>query len=263
MFPRRVCRSHEIGGVKVDVNGFLKAVGSVSGSWSLAAYAIAAVIAIFNVAVSNRRKTPTNSLIWGLVVIICILGLAPTVANAYLKHLESEALTVYRVRTLVLDPEHVPVSGATLRTTASNETTQTFQGIGIVAVYRATMPANGRVTIYADLDSAFLHGHTDLELAKDPNPSATIQLRANGNADVSGLVEDNAGHAVSGATVTVLGGESSLTDANGTFVVKTSAAVGQQVRLHVEKVGYHAVDQDHPAGREPVTIVLVRIKRSK
>jgi hypothetical protein len=162
-----------------------------------------------------------------------------------------------------LDTEHVPVSGATLRTTASNETTQTFQGIGIVAVYRATMPANGKVTIYADLDSAFLHGHTDLELANDPNPSVTIELKANGNAAVSGFVEDNAGHAVSGATVTVLGGESSLTTPNGTFAVKTSAAVGQQVRLHVEKIGYQAVDQDHPAGREPVTIVLVRIKRTK
>ena len=247
----------------MNITGFLKAIGSVSGSWSLAAYAIAAIIAVLNVSVSNRRKTPTNSVIWGLVVIICILGVAPTLSNAYLKHLEAQALTVYRVRTLVLDTEHVPVSGATLRTTASNETTQTFQGIGIVAVYRATMPANGKVTIYADLDSAFLHGHTDLELANDPNPSVTIELKANGNAAVSGFVEDNAGHAVSGATVTVLGGESSLTTPNGTFEVKTSAAVGQQVRLHVEKIGYQAVDQDHPAGREPVTIVLERIKRTK
>lgn len=247
----------------MDVNGFLKALGSVSGSWSLAAYAIAAIIAILNVSISRRSKAPTNSLVWALVVIICILGLAPIVANAYLQHLEAEALTVYRVRTLVLDTEHVPVSGATLRTTASNETTQTYQGIGIIAIYRATMPENGRVTIYADLDSAFLHGHTELELVKDPNPSVTIELKANGNADVSGLVEDNAGHAVSGATVTVLGGESSSTTQNGTFVVKTNASVGQQVRLHVEKIGYNTVDQDHPAGREPVTIVLVRIKRTK
>ena len=243
--------------------GFLKAIASVSSGWSLAAFAIAAIIAVLNLFVKGHRKALTNSIVWAAVVIICVLGLAPIVANVYLKHLEADALTVYRVRTLVLDPERVPVSGATLRTTASNETTQTVQGIGIVAVYRTTMPANGKVTIYADLDSAFLHGHTDLELATDPNPSVTIELKANGNAAVSGLVEDNAGHAVSGATVTVLGGESSLTTPNGTFAVKTSAAVGQQVRLHVEKVGYHAVDQDHPAGREPVTIVLVRIKRTK
>jgi hypothetical protein len=247
----------------VDLKDFLKAIGSISSSWSLAAYAIAAVIAILNVSASQHRKAPTNSIIWALAVIICILGLAPTVANAYLSHLAAQALTVYRVRTLVLDPEHVPVSGATLRTTASNETTQTFQGVGIVAVYRATMPADGKVSIYADLDSAFLHGHTDVQLANDPNPSMTIELKANGNATVSGLVEDNAGHSVPGATVTALGGESGVTTPNGTFSVKTNAAAGQQVRLHVEKDGYRAVDQDHPAGREPVTIVIEKIKRTR
>jgi hypothetical protein len=243
--------------------GFLKAIASVSSGWSLAAFAIAAIIAVINLFVKGRRNVIPNSIVWAAAVIICILGLAPIAANAYLKHLEAQALTVYRIRTLVLDLEHVPLSGATLRTTASNETTETFQGIGIVAVYRATMPADGKVTIYADLDSAFLHGHTDLELAKDPNPSVIIELKANGKAAVSGLVEDNSGHAVPGATVTVPGGESSLTTSNGTFAVKTNAAFGQQVRLHVEKSGYDAVDQYHPAGPEPVTIVLVKIKRTK
>jgi hypothetical protein len=247
----------------VDASGFLKTVGSINSSWSLAAYAIAAFLSFINVSLSRRRGTSTSTVIWAFVVIICVLGLAPTIANAYLKHLESQSLTVYRIRTLVLDPERIPVSGASLRTTASNETTQTLQGIGIVAVYRATMPADGKVTINADLDSAFLHGHADIQLAKDPNPSLTIELKATTNAFVSGLVEDSVGHAISGATVTVLGGESSLTTATGTFAVKTNAAAGQQVRLHVEMVGYRAVDQDHPAGREPVTIILEKIKRHR
>jgi hypothetical protein len=112
----------------MDIGGFLNAIAHVSSSWSIAAYSTAAVLAVLNVIASRRRRAPTNSLIWGIVVVICILGLAPTLANAYLERLKILG-AVYRVRTLVVDAQHVPVSGATLRTTASNETTLTNQGI--------------------------------------------------------------------------------------------------------------------------------------
>ena len=243
----------------MDFSPFLNVVASVNNVWSFTAYAITAILVVANLSFIRQRKGGTSSVVWAFAVIICVLGLVPTLANAYLRHLDS--LSVYRVRTLVLDPEHVPVSGATLRTTASNETTQTSQGIGIVSVYRGTMPSDGKVTIYADFESAFLHGRTDVQLGADPNPSVTIDLKANNNAMISGLVEDKGGLAVPGARVTVLAGESTLTAPDGTFTVKTAAAIGQQVRLHVEKVGYNAVDQDHPAGRDPVTIVLTKIKR--
>jgi hypothetical protein len=130
------------------------------------------------------------------------------------------------------------------------------------------MPADGKVRIYADLDSDFLHGSTELQLANDPNPSVSIEVKSNPDAVVTGLVEDELGAAVAGAAVSVLGGETGVTSANGSFTLKTNAAVGKQVRLHTEKAGYNPVDQDHPAGREPVTIVLVhkraaRRKRAK
>jgi len=242
----------------VTIPDFLKAIGSVSGSWSLAAYSIAAVLAIGNLVVSRSRKESPNSIIWGIVAVICVLGLTPTIANAYLERLRIIG-AVYRIRTTVLSPEHFPVSGAILHTTASNQTTETSQGIGEVTVPRATMPADGKITIYADLDAQFLHGHADIQLANDPNPSVSIELRASGDAVISGLVEDSAGHAVPDATVSVLGGASGVTAANGTFKLTTNAAAGQMVRLHVEKKGYPAVDQDHPAGRDPATIVLTRV----
>lgn len=80
---------------------------------------------------------------------------------------------------------------------------------------------------------------------------------------VSGLVADERHHAVPDATVTVLGGESGQTQANGTFSLKTNASVGQEVRIHVERPGYEAVDQEHPAGREPVTITLDHVSSNK
>lgn len=246
----------------MNIKGFLDAIASVSSTWTIAAYSIAAVLAVLNAISSRRKRTPANSVIWGVVVVICVLGLAPTIANAYLERLKIVG-AVYRVRTVVVDAQHVPISGATLRTTASNETTQTDQGIGQVSIPRATMPGDGKVTIYADLDSEFLHGHADIQLAEDLNPSITIEVKAVGNAVVSGLVEDNAGHALAGAAVSVLGGESTITSANGAFTVKTNSPLGQQVRLHVEKAGYQPIDQDHPAGREPATIVLLRTTKSR
>ena len=242
----------------MDLNGFLKAITSVSGPWTLAAYSIAAVLAVGNLAVSRGRKSPPSSIVWGLVVVVCVLGLVPTLANAYLEHERIVIGAVYHVRVLVVNPQQVPVSGAILRTTASNETTETNQGIGQITIPRATMPADGKITIYADLGSEYLHGQTLFQLKDDLNPSIRIELKANGDAVISGFVEDNTSHAVAGATVSVLGGSSGVTDRNGIFTLKANAAVGQPVRLHVEKDGYEAVDQDHPAGREPATIVLNR-----
>ncbi|HMJ86206.1 MAG TPA: carboxypeptidase-like regulatory domain-containing protein, partial [Vicinamibacterales bacterium] len=80
--------------------------------------------------------------------------------------------------------------------------------------------------------------------------------KATRDATVAGLVQDDSGKAVAGATVSVVGGESGETSATGSFLLKTNAAAGQVVRLHAEKRGYATVDQDHPAGREPVTIIL-------
>ena len=242
---------------------FLKTVASVKSDISLVAFAISAVLAVVYLYLLRTRqgKSSGNVIIWLGIGAIFFLGLAPFLANAYLRSIDT--LSVYRIRVLVLDSQHVPISGATLRTTASNETTETSQGVGIVSVYRATMPADGKVTIFADLEAAFLHGQSGITLSKDPNPSLMIELKSNTNALVSGIVEDAAGHAIAAAMVTVLGGDSTQTASNGTFTVKTNAAVDQQVRLHIEKTGYTSIDQYHPAGREPVTIMLVNAKHKQ
>ena len=245
----------------MDITGFLKAIASVRGSWSLAAFAISALLAVVNVAVGRRRGVPTNSIVWGVVVVICVLGLAPTMAQAYLKRLEI-VRAVYLVRVIVVDSQNVPVSGATIKTTVSSETTTSNQGIAQISIPQATMPRDGKITIYADLDSACAHGHSDIRLANELNPQVSVSISASNNAVVSGLVEDAAGGTITGATVSVLGGETTVTAPDGRFTVKANTCVGQQVRLHAQKVGYQSVDQYHPAGPEPATIVLRRAKGS-
>jgi hypothetical protein len=52
------------------------------------------------------------------------------------------------------------------------------------------------------------------------------------------------------------GEEAVTTSTDGSFVLPAHAAIGQSVRLHVEKEGYVPVDQYHPAGDEPAVIIL-------
>jgi hypothetical protein len=255
----------------VDLKDLIGAVAQVNSAWSIAAFAIAATLGVLKTVLASpgasRRGGKTappsmlaSSLVWPTVFVICFLGVLPILANTYLESLkirqQGDLGAVYRVRVTALDARGNPVAGATLRTTASNETTVTSQDTAVVAIPKATLPADGKVTIFADLDSAFLHGRTDLQLSADFNPSVTIDLKPSRDATVTGLVEDDNGRAIGGATVSVLGGESDESSANGSFTLRTDTAVGQIVRLHVEKPGYRAVDQEHPAGREPVTIVL-------
>jgi hypothetical protein len=246
------------------------AIAQVNSIWSIAAFAIAATLGVLKVVLGARGKTRgrggpaagslDHSLVWPVVFVIGFLGALPILANTYLEtakiRQQADGTAVYRIRVTVLDPRGVPLAGARLRTTASNETTITSEDAAIVAIPKVMLPADGKVTIFADLESAFLHGRRDLQLAADPNPSTTITLESARDATVTGLVEDDEGRAIAGATVNVLGGESGATSANGGFTLKANAATGGIVRLHVEKSGFRAVDQEHPAGGEPVTIVL-------
>jgi len=245
---------------------FLRAVAHVNSGWSIAAFAIAAILGLLNRLLGSssaiRRRghgAPpilANALVWPLVAAICFLGALPIVANTYLESLRVRGGEFYRIRVIVVGAEGNPVSGAMLRTNASNETTDTSQGTAVVTIPRALVPQDGKITIFADLDDAFLHGRADVQLGADLNPAITITTTSARDALINGLVQDDLGRAIAGATVNVVGGDSGTTSPTGSFTLKAGAAIGQMVRVHAEKTGYAAVDQYHPAGRAPVTIVL-------
>lgn len=250
----------------MDGKDFVGSIANVNSAWSLAAFAISAVLVVLNRMVASPdaerrrgKKAPavvSTRIALPLVAVIVLLGVLPLLADTYLKALDIKGDDIYRLRVTVLDPQGSPIDGATLRTTASNETTMTSQNTAVVAIPRGAVPADGAVSIFADLESAFLHGRTDVQLGDELNPPVTITLAAAPTAIVTGLVQDDVGRAVAGATVTVVGGESGVTSAAGTFTLKAGGAAGQVVRLHAEKLGHAPADQDHPAGTDPVTIVL-------
>lgn len=253
------------------MKGLIEAIAHVSSFWSFAACVLAVILAALKVilatpTVVRRRGAPAppalaSAVMWPIVLILFLFGFVTIAAHTYIRtqeiNLERQKLAggIYRVRVIVVDQRGNPVVGATLRTTASGETTTTYQGIAEVSLPKVTLPVDGRITIFADLDSAFLHGRTELKLANDFSPSVTIVLGRSLDATVTVLVEDENGLCIDGATVLILGGDSGTTNANGTFTLKANAATGQIVRIHVQKSGYTAVDRDIAAG-DALTLTL-------
>ena len=253
----------------MEVSEFLKAIGNVNSIWSIAAFTMAAVLALMNLYLRNPskadsgddKKVPAGSLttrniVWAGVGIICIMGLAPIAANAYLETQHAKVLSVYHIRAIVVDEKNIPITGAHLRTAASSETSTTSDGDGAITIARGSLPADGKITIFADKESAYLHGSAAIQLGNDPNPTVFIHAQRDSSAAVTGMVEDGSGHAIQGAVVSLAGGSSTQTSETGNFTLVAHAAPGQPVTLHIEKKGYQPVDQMHLAGSDAAVVVL-------
>lgn len=236
--------------------GLLKTAAGISNQWSLAAFAIAAILYFI---LKRRGKIP--AIAWACIAAIVILGLTPILASVYVQRagIADQAAAIYRVRVTVLHPRQTPVDDAKVWSSAGGEPKKVAGGWQF-DIPAASKPADGKLAVYASVASAFLTGKHDLQLADDRNPSITIQLARDTSATVRGIVVDGAGDAIAGARVSVVGYESEavVTQAGGNFLLPAHAASGQQVQLHTEKAGYAAATQFHPAGDEPATLVLDR-----
>ena len=221
----------------------------VSNQWSLAAFAIAAILYFV---LKRRGKVP--AIAWACIVAILLIGLAPILASVY-----AGKNAIYRVRVTVLDPQQIPVDDARVWSSMGGEPKKVAGGWQF-DIPAASKPADGKLTVYAAVSSAFLTGRRELPLADDRNPTVTVQLAKDASATVRGIVVDGSGKAILGARVSVVGFESEtvVTRAGGNFLLPAHAANGQQAQLHAEKAGYAAVNQWHPAGDEPATLVLDR-----
>lgn len=167
---------------------------------------------------------------------------------------------IYRVRVTVIDPQRRPVEDAKVWSTIGGEPKKVAGGWQF-DIPSASVPIDGQVTFHASKENAFLIGERGLKLERDANPAVSIELiRDVKDVVVRGIVLDESNHAIGEVRVNVVGHESEavITRPDGGFVLPAHAAVGQQVLLHAEKPGYKAVNQYHPAGDEPATIILER-----
>jgi len=165
---------------------------------------------------------------------------------------------LYRLRVTVLGPQGQPVDGAEVRSSVGGEKKK-VEGGWELDVPAGILPADRKVTVYADADKDFSHGSREVVLDKDFQPVVTVELKADRSAQVVGIVQDEAGHLVMGALVWVENHEAEAvtTGTKGEFTLAAYAAPNQTVRLHVKKDGLEPLAQDHPAGT-PVTLQLDR-----
>jgi hypothetical protein len=166
---------------------------------------------------------------------------------------------VMRLRVLVLGPGESPVEDARAWTSLGGEPKQVAGGWEF-DIPLSKVPADGKVTVHATKETAFLSGSSEVRLGKELATTATVRLAADRTATVQGIVLDESGNAMEGVRVSVVGheGETVTTGAGGQFVLPAHAADGQQVQLHAEKPGYKGITQGHMAGSFPATLTLER-----
>jgi hypothetical protein len=164
---------------------------------------------------------------------------------------------IYRLRVTVVRPNGVPSEDARVWSSFGGEPKKVAGGWQF-DIPTASVPADGQVTLYAAEEASFLRGEAQVKLASDMTPAAVVTLVPEPPVTTRGIVIDGTGKAISDARVSIVGhgDEAVSTDATGGFALPSHAADGQQVLLHAEKEGYRAASQWHPAGSEPVTIVL-------
>jgi len=165
---------------------------------------------------------------------------------------------VYRLRVTVLSPQGQPVEDAEVRSSVGGELKKA-QGGWELDLPASVLPADRKVTVYANKTIAYLQGSREVVLDKDFQPVVTVELRKDRSATVSGVVQDGDGHSLEGARVSVVGHEAEAvsTGGDGGFTLLSHASPRQEIRLHAEKTGFRPLDQDHTAG-DPATLVLER-----
>jgi hypothetical protein len=235
----------------MDGTGFLQFIHEVKDPWTIAAFAIAAILAAYNVAF---RKPDARKGLWIVIAAICVLAIVPMALSLF----TNPVLAIYRVRVTVLDDAGIPAEGAVVKTTALNATATGSDGSCELTIPKGSLQQGGKITIFADQSvpgKPRLHGTADVTLASDANPSVTIRMQKLPGAPVSGIVEDKNGVAVSGARVVIPGVEATTTDWDGNFKLQSNASPGEEVELHAEGAGC-AVTQRHPVDAGSATLTL-------
>ena len=229
----------------------IQGAAGVSGIWSLAAFAIAALMAYL---LRQRGKVP--AIAWAIVIIVALLGLVPVAGSMYVQVLRDQS--VYQVSVNVVDSVNVPVPDVSVSDSlgdAASVKQQAWQ----FEIPKQRLPANGRVTIYASKPSAFMSGAADITLGEDLRPSVTIVMKPLPQVRVRGVVQDTSGRLLGGVRVSVDGhdDEAQVTEKDGRFDLPAHAAQGQQLLLSAAKASYQRLSQQEFAG-DGITLTLVR-----
>lgn len=230
-------------------------VSAISNPFNLAAYALAVVLIL--VLKTRQKDKPIPSLAWGVVLLLVLI---PTGFSLYQEIVKARSKdTIYRVRVTVLNDQKLPIEDAKVWSSIGGEAMKVAGGWHF-EIPTAKKPQDGKLTIFASQEKAYLKGSYELQLNTDYNPAIVIHLEHDTSAKIRGQVVDSRGRAVAGARVSVAGygDESVITKEGGNFELPAHAASGQDVRMRAEKPGYGVADLYKRAGDDAVTLQLRR-----
>jgi hypothetical protein len=227
----------------------LKIASQIHDPVSVAAFV--AVLAVIALMWAIRAKKPQARGALGILAFgILLLGLAPLATSTFLK-----SRGIYHVRAVVLGPDGSPMVDAHVSSSSGGEPKKVDGGWEF-DIPPQTRPDDGKEILRASVSSAFLTGSSTVFLAQDYYLTTTIQLASDTSAMIRGVVEDERGRSVAGASVSVAGyDEAELTDSMGNFVLPAHAAEGQVVQVRAQKLAL-AGSLSVPAGRDPVEIIM-------
>lgn len=231
----------------VQSSGVWEVVSKIASPWNLAAFALAVVLYL----VLKKRQGEVPFAAWGAIVLLVAI---PVGASVYIG-LPAKP-SIYRIRVTVVDPRNVPVEDAKVWSSFGGEPKRVAGGWQF-DIPEESKPTEGKLTIFASKENAFLIGQADLTLGNDRNAAVTINLKRGDSAKIRGQVVDGKNRSVAGARVFVIGyeAESVLTKEGGNFELPAHAAIDQEVFLHAEK-GRLAAKLWYPAGADPAIIKL-------
>src|SRR5215475_3740375 len=189
-------------------------VSAISNPFNLAAYALAVVLIL--VLKTRQKGKPIPSAAWGTVVLLVLI---PTGFSLYQEIVKARSKdTIYRVRVTVLNDQKLPIEDASVWSSIGGEAMKVAGGWHF-EIPTAKRPQDGKLTIFASQEKAYLKGSYELQLNTDYNPAVVIRLERDASAKIRGQLVDSRGRAVAGARVSVVGygDESVITKEGGNF----------------------------------------------
>jgi hypothetical protein len=158
------------------MNKLIEVAAGISNQWSLAAFVVAAIL----IAVPKMQGKKVRPFAWMVIIALVFVVTVPTVASMYLEktRILDRNRAIYHVRTIVLDHTETPVDAAKVWSSASGEAKKIAGGWQF-DIPEGSKPADGKLTVYASVENAFLTGKSEVQLGEDrilPSPYACVQI---------------------------------------------------------------------------------------
>lgn len=239
------------------VKAFLEAASHVASDYALAAYSIAALLAIVllgSKTLSGGGGGPSRGAFIVSLLVVAAVGISPVAGRTYLDRFSSTAtirITVIRENGAIVDAADVTsnVGGEVKRVNGGWE----------IDVPADSLPPSSDVIIRAEDKGTFSRGNAMVNTAgRRRLVAVTVTLAHDRSAHVRGIVVDARGTGVKGARVGVVGydTETITTGDGGGFDLAAHAAPEERVLLHAQKEKYISVNENYPAGNVPARLTL-------